>query len=399
MRSRLVSSLAAVTALAMLLAACGGTDGEVAEPSEPSASETEPEPDEAAGEEPAEPEEPAELTKITWISPRGSLEVMDDYNLWVPIEMGYFEELGLEVELIAGPADASAPTRFVAEGQADVGYPSPGVLTAAIDAGIPVTSIFNMAAGQVFNFALPAGSDITSPQDLEGKRISLWAAGGEVVVNPMLVELGVDPSTVEFVDGGAQWGQMASLGQVDAAIGWEGLRAQWAAQGLELDWLVGHEWSEHPSNVYSIRTSDLDDPGQRDVFERFLKGIVMGFEFGRANPRAATQISYRQFPDLQASLEPQLAVDSMMELGSLYGLSSRQGDGWGFHYLDGWSDYLDIIADLGQTENRLTPEEVFTNDLLTAANDIDVDRVLADAEAFELDEDFAATTARTDLEM
>lgn len=387
--------------MAMLLAACGGgadddADSAAAPSDDDSDEETDPEPSDEGNEEADSPEE---LVELTWISPRGSLEVMDDYNLWVPIEMGYFEELGLDVSLEAGPQEATAPARFVAEGQADVGYPSPGVLTSSIDAGIDVKSIFGMMAGQTFNFAVPVGSDITAPEDLEGKQISVADAGWEVIIDPMLVEIGIDPDSVEYVEAGAQWGQAVSLGQVDAGLGWEGLRAQWAAQGLEVEWLVGQDWSEHPSNVYSVRASDLEDPERVDVWERFIKGIVMGLEFTRANPQAAAQITYRQFPDLAASMDPQLALDSMMELGSLYALSEKQGDGWGWHYEDGWNDYLSVIADLGQTSKVLDPGVVYTNELLEAGNDIDVDRVIADAEAFELDEDFAATTPRTDVEM
>ena len=39
----------------------------------------------------------------TWISPRGTIEVMDDYAIWVAQEMGYFGDLGVEVKLEPGP--------------------------------------------------------------------------------------------------------------------------------------------------------------------------------------------------------------------------------------------------------------------------------------------------------
>src|SRR5947208_13798011 len=76
---------------------------------------------------------------VRWISPRGTLDVMDDFNLWVPIKMGYYSKLGVNVKMLAGPlGDALAATKFVAQNQADVGYPSPGILTASIDSGVPV---------------------------------------------------------------------------------------------------------------------------------------------------------------------------------------------------------------------------------------------------------------------
>ena len=34
------------------------------------------------------------LQTITWMSPRGSLDVMDDYMLHVAIDRGYFKKIG-----------------------------------------------------------------------------------------------------------------------------------------------------------------------------------------------------------------------------------------------------------------------------------------------------------------
>ena len=57
---------------------------------------------------PAKEEASEELYDLTFITPRGTIEVMDDYNLWVAIDMGYFAELGLNVIMEGGPTDAFA---------------------------------------------------------------------------------------------------------------------------------------------------------------------------------------------------------------------------------------------------------------------------------------------------
>nr|MDQ4030189.1 ABC transporter substrate-binding protein [Actinomycetota bacterium] len=239
----------AFSSLPALLAACGGGD------------------DEDGGGEAA-----GERARVRWISPRATLEVMDDYNLWVPIKQGYFDDLNLDVRLIAGPQDILAPTKFVAENQADMGYPSPGVLVSSIASGVPVISIWEQYPAQVFGFSLPADSDITSAKQLEGKRIAAGFPGAEVIIDPLLVEIGVDPESVTVVDGGQQWNQIVAQGQADAGLVWEGLRAQLLGQGLKLKFLLGSEFSEGPSNVYSVRKSDLDDEGRRDAYTRFLQG-------------------------------------------------------------------------------------------------------------------------------
>ena len=79
-----------------------------------------------------------------------------------------------------------------------MGYPSPGVLTSSIDSGVEVTSAWEMISGQVFNFSLPEDSDISDVAQLEGKTMSVLTAGWKVIVDPILVEVGVDPR-VDYV--------------------------------------------------------------------------------------------------------------------------------------------------------------------------------------------------------
>src|SRR5439155_18857976 len=143
--------------------------------------------------------------------------------------------------------------------KADVDYPSPGVLTASIDCGIPVKSVWDVISGLVFDFALPVNSPINSPTQLKGKSIALGSSGWKVIVDPMLVELGIDPKSVRYVSAGASWTQAAATGKADAALAWEGLRHQLAGQGLKLKYATGTTWSKYPSNVDSVPAAALED--------------------------------------------------------------------------------------------------------------------------------------------
>lgn len=348
-----------------------------------------------------EPARGQAMAKVRWISPRGTLQVMDDFNLWVPVRMGYFKTLGIEAELIAGPiGDALATTKFVGQNQADMGYPSPGVLTASLDSGVPVKSVWDVISGQVFDFAVKKGSPIRNPKDLTGKTISLGSEGWRTIVDPMLVEIGVDPKSVKYVVLGPEWIQAAATGKADVALAWEGLRNQWLGQGLKLDFLIGSTWSKQPSNVYAVRRADLADAAKAGLYTRFLQGVVMGLEFTKANPRAAAQITYGQLPELRKTLKPQMALYSMLELAQAYATSHRQGQPWGWHYPEGWQGYLDTVYKLGQIKTQLKPDDVYTNDLVQAANtQADRARATADAERFKLDADFAATKLWSDFRM
>jgi len=83
---------------------------------------------------------------------------MDDYPYWVAKSMGYFGNV--ETKLEPGPSDGTATVKFVALGQADMGFPSPGVFSFAIENDMDLVSVFNMGAVDVFDFAfrpLPRG--------------------------------------------------------------------------------------------------------------------------------------------------------------------------------------------------------------------------------------------------
>lgn len=336
---------------------------------------------------------------VRWVSPRGTLEVMDDYNLHVPQAMGYFKALNINAKL--SPGDGSGNLAQIAANQFDMGYASPGVYTSSIDAGVPVFSIWEQYPAQVFDFVLPAKSKITHPRQLKGKTIAIGSAGWQSIVDPMLAEVGVNPKAVKYREFGPQWVQAVSLGLADAGLVWEGLRAQllglaYFGSGTgELKFLIGSQWgSKGPSNSYQVRTADLDDSRKVDTYTRFLAGSVMGFEFCRANPRAAAQITYEQFPGLQKVISPQVAVDSMMQLASGYHTSRRLAPNlYGYHYPNAWTKYLNAVAKLGQTKKQLKLADVLTNDLVKPANaKADKARARADAKKYKLSEAFKKTT-------
>jgi len=248
--------------------------------------------------------------------------------------------------------------------------------------------------GQTFDFCLPTNSKIKNVKQLAGKSIALGSPGWSVIVDPMLVEVGVNPKSVKYVSAyGTQWSEAVAQGKVDAGLSWEGLRAQLLGQGLKLKFLVGQKFSKFPSNVYCIRKADLNNAHLRKVYLGFFEAMVEGFLFARYNPRAAAQITYTARPALAKTLSPQLALDSMVQLGELYALSARRNHGYGYHDPVGWKSYLKIIHSLGQTSRLLTPNEVFTNQFIKPANaGANVSLVKSRAHKFKLNSKFAKTT-------
>jgi NitT/TauT family transport system substrate-binding protein len=324
---------------------------------------------------------------VRWVSPRGTLEVVDDFAYWVAKKYGYFGDLETTIE--AGPQDGTATVKLVDQNQSDFGYPSPGILSLGLEQGMDLVSIYHVMAGDVFDFAFPKGKAPADLKGLEGKTIALGSAGWQAITNPMLAAAGVDTSKVKYVEVSA-WGQALAQGQADAALSWEGLRAQWRGQGLDFDYLLGKNVSKFPANSFVIRKADLSDPAKVAAYEKYLRGWAMGLEFAWQNPRAATQITMEQFPGLASQMNPTVATESLMQQTALMRANWDNRKAWGFHDPQSWQNYFDAIAEIGQVSKVFKAEDITSNQLIPAANDFDHAKVKADADAFQLSDDYKA---------
>jgi len=324
---------------------------------------------------------------VRWVSPRGTIEVLDDYPYWVGKKFGYFGDI--ETTLEPGPSDATATVKLVDQNQADVGYPSPGVFSLALAQGIPLVSVFHMGGDDVVDFPFSKGEAQQDLKALEGKTVVLGSAGWQSIADPMLKAAGVDITKVKYVDAGwPTWGTALAQGKGDSALTWEGLRAQWKGQGLDFDYILGRNFSKLPANSFVIRKADFEDAAKKEVNGRYLQGWAAGLEFGRTNPRAATQIVMEQFPGLASQMTPPVATESMMQLANIFAGRMDERKKWGYHLPESWQLFFDIGREIGQITGDFKVEDVVKNDLVDVANSFDAAKVKADAEGFQLADDY-----------
>lgn len=316
---------------------------------------------------------------FTWISPRGTLEVLDDYGFWVAKKMGYFGDLSVDMQ--PGPSDGTATVKFVDVGQADMGFPSPGVFSFALREGMKLKSVFHMGARDTFSLAFRKGEGPADIKGIEGKTILLGSAAWQPIVDPMLAAQGVDISTIKYVEAGwPTWGTALAGGQGDAALAWEGLRAEWIATGLEFEYWLGVQNSPLPANTFVVRAADIEDADKKAFMEQYLKGWAMGMEFAEHNPQAAVQAVFDQFPTLGQNVGPKQGCMSLIQQANVFRGDMSKRQGWGWHDMASWQNFFDLTAQIGQTE-VIKAEDVCSNDLIAGANSFDLEKVKADAAA------------------
>src|SRR6201986_1652126 len=125
-------------------------------------------------------------SQFTWISPRGTLEVLDDFPYWSAKKMGYFDGLGVKTEMQPGPSDGTATVKFVDVGPADMGFPSPGVFSFALQNGMKLKSVFHEGALDTFSLAFRPGEGFNDLRKIEGKTVLPGDAAWQAIVDPML---------------------------------------------------------------------------------------------------------------------------------------------------------------------------------------------------------------------
>lgn len=330
-------------------------------------------------------------SKFTWISPRGTIEVLDDYGYHVAKKMGYFDDLGVETDFQPGPSDGTATVKFVDVGQADIGFPSPGVFSFALENGMKLKSAFHMGALDTFSLAFRKGEGTNDLKTLEGKTILLGSAAWQSIVDPMLAVQGVDVTKVKYVEAGwPTWATALKAGQGDAALGWEGLRAEWIGTGLDFEYWLGVQNSPLFANTFVVRSEDLEDPDKKAFLEKYLRGWAMGLEFAYLNPRAAVEIVFEQFPTLAKNIGPELGTTSILQQIAVFRGDMDKREGWGYHDMAAWQTFFDQIYALGQISKPVKATDVCTNALIPAANDYDMAKVKADAEGYKLSDALAA---------
>ncbi len=133
--------------------------------------------------------------------------------------LGYFEEAGLAVEIIA-PADPADPPKMVAAGRADLAISYQPQLHLQVRAGLPLVRVGTLVATPLTCLLVAADGPVESPADLAGRRVGYSVSGVQhVLLQAMLNHHGLALDDVEMINVNFALSPALMSGQVDAVIG------------------------------------------------------------------------------------------------------------------------------------------------------------------------------------
>jgi putative hydroxymethylpyrimidine transport system substrate-binding protein len=229
----------------------------------------------------------------------------------VAAENGYFEEVGLEVEIVP-PADPSMPPRLVAAGQADLAVSYQPQLHLQIHEGLPLKRVGTLVATPLNCLLVLEDGPIKSPADLKGKKVGFSVAGvEEAVLDAVLGKYGVSTDDIELVNVNFSLSPSLMSGQVDAVIG--------AYRNFELNQM---DIEGRPGTCFYIEEEGVPsydeliyvanpDTMDADKVARFMAATEKATQYIVNNPVKSWEIFAATSTELQDELNKRAWVDTL----------------------------------------------------------------------------------------
>jgi putative hydroxymethylpyrimidine transport system substrate-binding protein len=225
-------------------------------------------------------------------------------------ELGYFQDAGLEVEVIA-PADPSDPPKMVAAGQADLAISYQPQLHMQIENGLPLRRVGTLIATPLNCLLVLADGPIKSTADLKGRKVGFSVAGvEEALLSTILAQHGHSLSDIELVS--VNWSLSPSLmsGQVDAVIG---AYRNFELNQMEIEGVPGRcfyiEEEGVPAYDELIYVANPDTMNA-DMIRRFLHSTERATQYIMNHPQESWEIFAGTSPELQDELNAKAWIDT-----------------------------------------------------------------------------------------
>jgi putative hydroxymethylpyrimidine transport system substrate-binding protein len=226
----------------------------------------------------------------------------DHAPLVIAKEQGIFDKHGLDVEMIA-PADASAPPRLVAAGQADIAVTYQPDLMLQVKEGLPLTRIGTLIETPLNALIVLKDGPVQSLVDLKGKKIGYSVASLQnAYIGTVLASVGLTEKDVEMVNVNFNLTTSLMSGQVDAVI--DGYRNVELIQlGLEgkpgrAFFLEEHGVPAYDELIYVTRNELREDPRMA----RFLAAVEEATIYLTNHPDEALATFVKAHRDLDNQL-------------------------------------------------------------------------------------------------
>ena len=282
-------------------------------------------------------------------------------GLYAAESLGYFEDQGLEVEIVQPPEDGA--DALVASGKAQFGVSfqdtmAPGV---AGDNALPTTAVAALIQHNTSGIISRKGEGIDTPKGMEGKKYATWDSPIEVaMIQDIVEEDGGDFSKVEMIPSTVT-DEVSALESksVDAIwifYAWAGIKFE--LSGIETDYFAFKDINpvfDYYTPVVIANNDFLEE--EPETAKKFLTALRDGYEYAIENSEEAADILCEAAPEL----DKDLVLASQEYLKDQY---KAEVDQWGYIDPERWNAFYQWLNENGLTETEIPDNTGFSNDYL-----------------------------------
>ena len=284
-------------------------------------------------------------------------------GIYVAIANGYFEEAGLNVEVVQPPEDGAVT--LVASGKAQFGVSFQDSLAPAFvgDAVMPVTAVAAVIQHNTSGIVSRAGEGMDMPSGLEGKKYATWDLDVEkATIQDVMTADGGDFDKVELIPSTVT-DEVSALksGSVDAIwifYGWAGVACEVA--DLPIDYFefadIDPVFDYYTPVIIGCNAWLEENPETAKVF---LAALSKGYTYAAENPREAADILMEAAPELKTNSE--LVYASQEYLAAEYIADAAR---WGEFDPERWAAFFGWLNENDLLQEQIDPYYGFTNEYL-----------------------------------
>lgn len=280
-------------------------------------------------------------------------------GIYAAKDLGYYEEAGLNVNIIE-PTDGATAT-LIAAGKGDFGisYQEDVTYALAAEDPLPIKAIAAVIQHNTSGFAAYKGKNITSPKDFEGKTYSGWGSPGEeAVIHAVMEKSGADFKKLKMITTDSLSYDMLKqdIDIIWMFWAWDGIGAK--RQGIDVNYMELRELDprlDYYTPVIIANDSTLEkDP---EMVKTFLAATTKGYEYAISNSDEAAEILHKY----ANSYDIEMLKESQAYLAGKY---SEDSDTWGLMKDSVWDNYTDFMMENGLIKKKIAASDCYTNEFL-----------------------------------
>lgn len=281
-------------------------------------------------------------------------------GFYVAKELGYYEDLGLDVEIIQPSEGSSLQLISAGKGDFAVSYQEDLTYAKTSDEPLPVKAIAAIIQHNTSGFASPKEKNIETVKDFEGKVYGGFGGPSErAILQAVMEKNGADFSKLTTVDVGSEDFFIATKNNIDfewTFEGWTNVSAK--LRNFDINYIPLRELDER-LDYYTpiIAASEKVLAEKADMVSKFMEATTKGYEYAITNPEESAKILVKAVLEI----DEQLAIESQKFLADEYKADASR---WGEMKDSVWNNYTQFLLENNLIKENLEASEAYTNEFL-----------------------------------